>query len=71
MLLFETEQYHLELRVTTIVELAKYSFYYLADSEVISRMEAEMAILNGEAVPGYNPIFNSHCKKITFALCRL
>ena len=52
LLLFGTEQYHLELRVRTIVELAKYSFYYLADSEVISRMEAEMAILNGKAVPG-------------------
>ena len=52
LLLFGTEQYHLELRVRTIVELAKYNFYYLADSEVISRMEAEMAILNGKAVPG-------------------
>ena len=52
LLLFGTEQYYLELQVRTIVELAKYSFYYLADSEVISRTEAEMAILNGKAVPG-------------------
>ena len=50
-MLFGTEQNHLELRVHTIVELAKYIFLYLAEGEVITRMEAEMAILNAKAVP--------------------
>ena len=50
---FGTEQNHLEnIRVRTIVELAKYSSFYLAEGEVIIKMEAEMAILNAiEAVP--------------------
>ena len=52
LMLFGNELYHLELRVRTIVELAKHSFYYLADCEVIPRMEAEMAMLSGQAVPG-------------------
>ena len=46
LLLFGTEQCHVELRARIIVELAKYSLYYLADGEVIARMEAEMAILD-------------------------
>ena len=50
-MLFGTEQNHLELKARTIVELAKYSFFYLAEGEVITRMEAEMAILNAKAVP--------------------
>ena len=51
-MLFGTEENHIELRVRTIVELAKYSFFYLVEGGVITRMEAEMAILNGKAVPG-------------------
>ena len=50
LMLFKTEQNHLELRVRTIVELAKYSFFYLTEGEVINRMEAEMAILNAKAL---------------------
>ena len=52
-MLFRAEQNHLEIRVCTILELAKYSFsFYLAEGEVITTMEAEMAILNAKAVPG-------------------
>ena len=51
-MLFGTEQNHLEIRVRTIVELAKYTIFYLAEGEVITTMEAEMAILNAKAVPG-------------------
>ena len=50
LMLFGTEQNQLELRVRTIVELAKYIFFYLAEGEVITRMEAEMEILNAKAV---------------------
>ena len=46
-MLYGTEQNHSDLRVRT-----KYSFFYLAEGEVITRMEAEMAILNSKAVPG-------------------
>ena len=52
LMLLGTEQNHLEIRVHTIVELAKYSLFYLAEGEVITRMGAEMAILNAKAVPG-------------------
>ena len=52
LMLFGNELSHLELRVRTIVELAKHGFYYLVDSKVIPGMEAEVAILSGKAVPG-------------------
>ena len=62
-MLFGTEQSHSELRVRTIVELAKYSFFYLAEGEVITRMEAEMAILNAKAVPNCWVILSSSLSK--------
>ena len=52
LMLFGNELSHLELRVRTIVELAKHGFYYLVDSKVIPGMEAEVAIPSGKAVPG-------------------
>ena len=52
-MLFRNEDHHLELRVRSIVELAKNSFFYLAEDEVTAGMEAAMAILNGKAVPEF------------------
>ena len=51
-MLFGSELNHLELKVRAIVELAKHRLYYLADSDVIPRMEAEVAILFGKAARG-------------------
>ena len=51
-LIFGKEDLYNELRIRTVVELALHSFYYLADSGVIARMEAEMAILQGKATAG-------------------
>ena len=51
-LFFGSEERHLEIRVRTIIELALHSFFYLADEDVISRMEAEMAIIQGKQTPG-------------------
>ena len=51
-LFFGNEERHLEIRVRTIIELALHSFFYPADEDVISRMEAEMAIIQGKQTPG-------------------
>jgi len=50
-LFFGSEERHLEIRVRTIIILALHSFFYLADEDVISRMEAEMAIIQGKQTP--------------------